>query len=586
MVNLLKFFLFPYLLFLLINSNICYGMNQEIEDFEKKMIKHHILEEDCKSIFQQPQFSNKESILELLRANDNQSQVLDITDLVKQVGFISVANALIHKEEFEGFLDNIIVINLKLRLSGNNIIEFKKFVLGIYENIAIIKIKEDSVHFTPNDIILDEIIFSDIMLLHLKTGISIAKRFNKPCMRNKKLIKVFYKLIKIKKNFKEEDVMELIKISCDEARTSDEIPMNIEQAIRILLNVDWEQINKKYSDLLCILKNFFAEQNVKSEIYYLNKDDDLYFYMLKVNGKNAYMWKEYALKQREISESYTGDDHAIKKADFGIKGFLPSLYYHDQDTTETWVAFASTRPWENKNQLDYSSIEMFISMMTSKNAQFTGHVGITRAPSYIGKKHQSLSCDLHSFIAQVTLKHYTDKKYMINVPAARMREILIQKFLENDKISGVYIGDDHIEYPDENMDNLIEKRKQMRMDQLDKSDLHFRLFEQNELYINLLQQNEALEQGKLFIPLKVEKNSLNEYCSFKLFNKEEMIIHNLAPTNMSGEFAWFFESPWFVRNSRHPVVTFNLPSLAELVNFNSKIKYDTETEYIGSSLVL
>ena len=110
MVNLLKFFLFPYLLFLLINSNICYGMNQEIEDFEKKMIKHHILEEDCKSIFQQPQFSNKESILELLRANDNQSQVLDITDLVKQVGFISVANALIHKEEFEGFLDNIILI--------------------------------------------------------------------------------------------------------------------------------------------------------------------------------------------------------------------------------------------------------------------------------------------------------------------------------------------------------------------------------------------------------------------------------------------------------------------------------------------
>ena len=48
---------------------------------------------------------------------------------------------------------------------------------------------------------------------------------------------------------------------------------------------------------------------------------------------------------------HQGTDIAIKKADKGIKGFLPSLDCHDQNFTETWVAFVSNKPWIDKTVL-------------------------------------------------------------------------------------------------------------------------------------------------------------------------------------------------------------------------------------------
>ena len=51
---------------------------------------------------------------------------------------------------------------------------------------------------------------------------------------------------------------------------------------------------------------------------------------------------------------------------------------------------------------------------------------------------------------------------------------------------------------------------------------------------------------------------------------------------MSGEFAWFFETPWFVQNLRQPLLTINLQSLAELVHFNNPIEHKVITEIIGN----
>ena len=570
----------------LMTQNTCYTMNDE-----KCGVGDTVARYSSEYLINEQHIVEREVIRQFLRENYNISQIIDITELIKKVSFDSIAHALIHRDEYEGFLDRVIGLNLQLRLENSNIDDFKNFVLALHQNIpcniAFIEIINENLDHTPNDIIFDHMILPDIMYLRLKTGIRIKNKFVNSCLRSKKLINSFYQLIKYKDGFQEEEINELVKISCDDAVSSDGMPMRIEQALRTLLTINWGGINERYSYISDILRKTYTEQTVKSEVYHLNVDDILYFYMVKVTGKNAHMWKEYALKQRELSEKYIGEDYSIKKTDFGIKGFLPSIYYHDQDMTETWVAFVSNKSWENHNQLDYSSIEMFISMMTSKNARFTGHVGITRAVSYKGQKHQGLSCYLHGFLAQVTLIHYMgEKKYMINVPAARMREILLQKILEKEKISDVYIGDDHLEYPTEDLSHLIEKRKQMKLDKWDKSDIHFRTFEQNELFISLIQQKTALDSGVLTIPIRSEKISPNNYLLFKILDKEGRIINSLSPADMCGEFAWFFESPWFVKNSRHPLLTFDIQSLADLLNFGSRIEYKGVIEYIDQSPIV
>lgn len=545
-----------------------------------------VVEERCQY---SPQKIQKKILLKFLKANTTSSESLDLTAMIEQVGFGLVAYALTHRNEFEGFLDSVAGLQIHIRLTDFNIKKFRNFVLMLYSDstskISLIEIKEKT-ETSPNDILLDEIVLNDIVFLHLKTGIDIVKTFRMPCLRQEILIKEFYKKIQSKTLLKQDNINKLVELACLEARSSDGLPMNLTQALRVLLKFNWAQIDEKYSDLCSVLKESYSKQKVKSETYYSKKDDDLHFYMIKITGRNAHMWEEYALKQRDLAEAYTGEDYSVKKADVGIKGFLPSLSYHDQDSTETWVSFVSNRPWLDKSQIDYPAIEMFISMMTSQRAKFTGHIGITRAASYAGSKHRNLACDLHSFVALVTLKNYTDKVYMINVPAARMREILTQKLFDINKMSGIYIGDNHTEYPSEDLSSLQKRKAQMKKENQDKIDSQVRLFEQTGLAISLHHQKGALERGLLTVPLSVEKSSPNEYLSFKLLNSEGTILNDISPIEMSGEFAWFFESPWFIKNPRHPIVTFNLRTLADLTSFDSEVQYETKTEFIGSASVL
>jgi len=227
---------------------------------------------------------------------------------------------------------------------------------------------------------------------------------------------------------------------------------------------------------------------------------------------------------------------------------------------------------------------MFISMLTSRHASFTGHAGITRSVSYNGVKHTDLACTLHSFIAQATLKHYMGKRYMITVPVARMREILINKFIDKGKETDIYIGDNQVKYSSQSLGFLLENQRKMKLSGYDKSDEDsiVRGFEKNELAIALVRQKKTLETGNTFVPLKVQnKSNSNEYRSFVVFDNKGDKLNDLASHDMTGEFSWFFESPWFTRNRRHPKLTFNLESLAGLVNFNAQMEHEFTTEIIG-----
>jgi hypothetical protein len=74
----------------------------------------------------------------------------------------------------------------------------------------------------------------------------------------------------------------------------------------------------------------------------------------------------------------------------------------------------------------------------------------------------------------------------------------------------------------------------------------------------------------------------NKILSFILFSKNGKKLNDLTQKEMSGEFAWFFETPWFVQNLRQPLLTINLQSLAELVHFNNPIEHKVTTEIIGN----
>ena len=422
------------------------------------------------------------------------------------------------------------------------------------------------------------------------------KEFNEPCLEQNILITKFYEQIRDKTTLSKENLLKVVKKACDEAKSTDGLPMNTTRGLRLLSKVDWAKFDGKYFNFTRGLKNLYAMEKIKAELYYVKQEEDLYFYMVKVTGKNANMWKEYALKQRDLAEKYQGADIAIKKADKGIKGFLPSLDCHDQNLTETWVAFVSNKPWIDKSKVDYTAVEMFVSMMTSEHAHFTGHIGITRAISYEGIKHGDLACSLHSFIAQATLQGYKNKEYMINVPASRMREILIKKITNNgkisdifigDHISDIYLGDTLIEYKSKSLDTLLKNREKMKVSCYDKFDHMLSSYEENELSISLLLQKKYLEEGKIFIPLKIQKEpGSNKFLSFTLFSKNKKILNDLRPQEMSGEFAWFFETPWFIRNLRQPLLTVNLESLAGLGGFNNLIKYEAMTEIIGNVEIL
>jgi hypothetical protein len=421
-------------------------------------------------------------------------------------------------------------------------------------------------------------------------------KFNEPCLEKKTLLTKFYEQVKGNAILNKQNLLKYVKNTCDETKSIDGFPINNIRGLRFLSKFDWNEIDKKYFYLTENLKNLYAETKINSELYYVKQAEDFYFYMVKVTGKNAYTWKEYALKQRSLSENYQGSDISIKKADKGIKGFLPSLDCHDQNFTETWVAFVSNKPWVDRNKIDCAAVEMFVSMMTSEHAYFTGHVGITRSISYDGIKHEDLACTLHTFIAQATLKRYKYKEYTINVPASRMREILVKKFINKGKFLDIYIGDDTsdiflgdklIQYDIESLDSLLKKRETMKLLGEDRLDHMLSSYEENELLISLIMQKKYLEEGKASMPLKIQKQpGSNIISSFALFSQNGKKLNDLTPQEMSGEFAWFFETPWFVKNLRQPLLTVNLRAMANLISFNNPIKHEAMTEIIGNTEIL
>ncbi|MFV9929633.1 MAG: hypothetical protein AB8U82_01590 [Rickettsia endosymbiont of Haemaphysalis japonica] len=203
------------------------------------------------------------------------------------------------------------------------------------------------------------------------------------------------------------------------------------QALRIFSEFDFSKIDEKYFNLQHLFTKLYKAQEVKSEIYHYEVEDDLHFYMVKVHGVNVTTWQNFSKKQGEfINQS---GEKEYRKAFMGLDTFDSSIEYHAQDLTDVYVVFTYNKAWEQKNSIDTPSVEIIITITTSKTQiLFHSHIGITKAPIYDynnTKKHSSLSLKLQSFITKYAeIIDPNKKEYMITVPTKNMTHIIIKEY--------------------------------------------------------------------------------------------------------------------------------------------------------------
>ncbi|XLM34408.1 MAG: hypothetical protein QFX12_03285 [Rickettsia africae] len=155
---------------------------------------------------------------------------------------------------------------------------------------------------TEHEIKISEFV-NEILSLRLKTGIDInnSTYIDDANYRKELLLKKFLEEFK-KNDFneQEEQLNKFIKVACKEAKAPDNIDIQYMQALRIFSEFDFSKIDEKYSNLQHLFTKLYKAQEVKSEIYHYEVEDDLHFYMVKVNGVNVTTWQNFSKKQGEF----------------------------------------------------------------------------------------------------------------------------------------------------------------------------------------------------------------------------------------------------------------------------------------------
>jgi len=447
----------------------------------------------------------------------------------------------------------------------------------------------DNASFKPQSIEVQFSLFSEnqMIALAIKTGINVYNDIIQGQPRKKILIEKLYKLLKENNlELEQEKLIKFVEIACQDAKSTDGLAMQYIQALRILSTFDFSEIDGGCSTLQSKFKELYSQQEVKSEVHHLQKAEDLHFYMVKVTGINANEWRAFSkLQFEEIKYSPLRD-----KLSIGLNAFSPSIGYHDQDLTDTYVAFISNKPWNKGEKINPTSVEMLVTMMTSEHAHFISHAGISRTATYKGNEHKNTSVQLHSFIAACAKDIYGEQKeYMITPPAIQMRDIIINAFAKNKASDKIYIGHQDTpipKHPVNILEALADHYKEIR-------DEHFkagRLTEGNQkdyintfLDLNLSKQKVALGEKK--VPIKLV-NSSEGGPGFILYGKNGEMLHNLTSKDMEGEFAWFCKSKYLLSNqsNNEPLLTCDLDTLAKLATPAGSIEHDAYIETIGDAV--
>jgi len=427
--------------------------------------------------------------------------------------------------------------------------------------------------FKPESIIIAEpivtkciqkIVFTEpqMIALGIKTGINVHGDMQEQPRKKILIEKLYNLLIENNLELEQEKLVEFVKIASQEAKSTDGLAMQDIQALRILSTFDFSEIDEKYSILQSKFKELYSQQEVKSEIHHLQKAEDLHFYMVKVTGANASEWKDFNKLQFETAK-YSS---SLQKLSIGLNAFKPSIGYHDQDLTDTYVAFVANKPWDRTDKIDPASIEIAVTMMTSEHAHFISHAGISRTATYKGQEHKNLAVQLHSFIAACAKDIYGEQKeYMITPPAEVMRDIIIHAFIKNNAFTKIFIGHQDqkdipiMKYQENVLEALIDATSSTKPVELIK-------------YINSKSPIKYIESGK--------------NPELTIYGKNGEILDDLKTKDMAGEFAWFCKSPFLLRNqyNAEPLLTCDLDTLAKLATPAGSIEHNYYTETIGDAM--
>lgn len=300
----------------------------------------------------------------------------------------------------------------------------------------------------------------------------------------------------------------------------------------------------------------------------------MYFHMVRLAGHRLERWRDFTIEQQRAADPYSGTDLSRTFADKGFKAFLSVLAYADAASTDIWVAHAADRPVIDLDETNRSSVEMFVTVTTSTSARFMGHMGIGRAMTYLGTRHPGLAPRLHGFAARVALMIAPSKFLMLTVPASRMREILLKSVVETLGFEVAQIGDGarkvvlkgvEIDPDATTLDELLALQRVLLDCGADGDLARLEEFERNELAIALRRQSDSrLHTGHL--PL-VRASILDDGTSYRSFDLEDgrgNVVQRIEHDAMSKEYAWFFQSPYFVANPRQPLLAVRLDALARL----------------------
>ena len=140
-------------------------------------------------------------------------------------------------------------------------------------------------------------------------------------------------------------------------------------------------------------------------------------------------WQEYALSQvKNEAEVMNRWAESEKKENQGARYFELVL---NNKYPETWVSYVTSDKDPQPTMMDKNHIKMYMSVVSSKEALITSHMGISITVESITKKPaRGISLSLHSFAAKVMLMENPERRFMINSPLVDMAVILIKSGLK------------------------------------------------------------------------------------------------------------------------------------------------------------
>jgi len=196
-------------------------------------------------------------------------------------------------------------------------------------------------------------------------------------------------------------------------------------------------------------------KKINDSLYVGKVEDEFYVAMERVTRTNLELWQNYGEEQQttaEATHAVRGKEYTLSHLIDGSQCFNSALTKyapkHLADPNEVWVAYTSRAPVRERatTATADANIEMFMSVLTSRDALFSTHMGIARdwgteldllSKEPKRKKHPYQSLHLHSFAAKVMLLRDPKKVYMITTPAPSMLEIFAKKF----PADALFIGD-------------------------------------------------------------------------------------------------------------------------------------------------